>query len=517
VTVAIAAVVLAPAASVAGGTGQRQERLLFVQGARLRTVAPGGGPGKPLGVRTLEPTAPAWSADGTQLAFVANVDGNADLFLAHADGTGVRPIGTTPRAEADPAWAPDGSVLAYVADNRLAILRFTDGARRRLATDGVAIGNPTWSPDGSRIAFSVARADGTAHIYVVPVEGGEAIRVTDGAVMDSDPAWSPGGRFIAFVRRDEAVSPLARLHLMRPDGSELRLFFEDSEPHGDPAWSPRGNRLAFSRGLDAASEIFTIALDGSRLRRLTQNDVPDTDPHWGSVPTRRDLLPDLDQRAPTGLTLTAERGRFKLGFVSATDNVGRGPIWIRGVRASPRKPMEATQLIALASGGVRLIRDAGRIRYTVASSHRHFHLLRFQSYELRRASDFETVAADRKSGFCLADHYGLARARVPVFRPPRFLSNCGQGEPDRLSVEHGTSVGYTDLYPAHFHGQNLDVTALPAGRYWLVHRANPSLRLRELDYMNNSASVLIRLTRPNGGATAPRIHVLRRCESGERC
>jgi hypothetical protein len=179
--------------------------------------------------------------------------------------------------------------------------------------------------------------------------------------------------------------------------------------------------------------------------------------------------------------------------------------------------MAATQLIVLAGGGVRQLRNVGRIQYAAADSHRHFHLLRFQSYELRNARNFHLVATDRKSGFCLADHYGLARARVPAFRAPRFLSSCGQGEPRRLSVDQGTSVGYTDRYPAHFHGQNLDVTDVPAGRYWLVHRANPSHRLRELDYTNNAASVLIRLTWPGSRMEAPRVDVLRRCESADHC
>jgi hypothetical protein len=75
-------------------------------------------------------------------------------------------------------------------------------------------------------------------------------------------------------------------------------------------------------------------------------------------------------------------------------------------------------------------------------------------------------------------------------------------------------VGYTDRYPANFHGQNLDITRVPAGRYVLVHRANPDLALRERDYGNNAASALVRITRREG---VPRVDVLALCPGSERC
>jgi hypothetical protein len=126
------------------------------------------------------------------------------------------------------------------------------------------------------------------------------------------------------------------------------------------------------------------------------------------------------------------------------------------------------------------------------------------------------VVRDRKSGFCLLDHWGRALARIPWRPPPRFVGNCAQRRPTARRVEHGTSADYTDLYPAHFHGQNVDVTRVRAGHYWLVHRANPSGRLRELNNENNAAAVLIRLRWSNGRRSAPMV-ILRSCPAAERC
>ena len=75
-------------------------------------------------------------------------------------------------------------------------------------------------------------------------------------------------------------------------------------------------------------------------------------------------------------------------------------------------------------------------------------------------------------------------------------------------------MGYTDRYPAWFHGQNLDITHVPIGVYVLVHRSNPKLRVRELRYENDAASVRLRLTRPSG---IPHVQVLARCPDSEWC
>jgi hypothetical protein len=84
-------------------------------------------------------------------------------------------------------------------------------------------------------------------------------------------------------------------------------------------------------------------------------------------------------------------------------------------------------------------------------------------------------------------------------------------------VEEGSSVGYTDRYPQFFHGQEVDVTDVPAGRYVVVHRANPERRMRERTYANNVASVLLRLRRPRGAGVPPTVEVLRVCDGTDRC
>ena len=373
---------------------------------------------------------------------------------------------------------------------------------------------------------------------VVSVRDGDlyvgARQVTSGGA-DSDPDWSPDRRRIAFVRQDPGKRSSA-LYVIRRDGSGLVRLTRAAQAVSMPAWSGDGLRIAFAASPLAGGsfDIWTTTLEGAALQRVAGGPAAQVAPTFsrsGKVTFRvvepgepfpvktsdsgtpqvgpRELLPDLDQRAPFRLTMAGT----KLGFASATDNVGEGPVWVRGSRGSATGPMRAQQLVSMSNRSVRTYDDAGRLRYTPSPTHTHWHLLGFQRYELRSV-DGALIVRDRKSGFCLADHYGLAARRVAVFTGGRFFGNCAQGNPGALSVEQGTSIGFTDLYPAHFHGQNLELRGVPAGVYLLVHRANPERRLEELDYTNNDASLRIRLTWSGG---VPHVRTLRTCQSSATC
>jgi hypothetical protein len=324
--------------------------------------------------------------------------------------------------------------------------------------------------------------------------------------------------------------------VIRRDGGGLRRLTRAEQVVTGPAWSGDGRRIAFAASALAGGsfDVWTVQLTGGAPKLVATGPTEQVAPSFranGSVaftvlepgeafPERtsdsgtpqvgpRELLPDFDQRAPFRLAMLGT----KLGFASATDNVGEGPVWVRGRRASATGPMRAQQLVRMSDQSVRSYDDAGRLRYTPSPTHTHWHLLGFQRYELRTL-DGELVVRDRKSGFCLADHYGLAARRVTVFTGGRFYGNCAQGDPGALSVEQGTSIGFTDLYPAHFHGQNLELRGVPAGVYVLVHRANPDQRLEELDYTNNDASLRIRLTWQGG---VPHVEALRACQDSAAC
>ena len=84
-------------------------------------------------------------------------------------------------------------------------------------------------------------------------------------------------------------------------------------------------------------------------------------------------------------------------------------------------------------------------------------------------------------------------------------------------MEQGSSIGYTDRYPALFHGQDVRLTGVPAGRYVIVHRANPGADAQGAALRQQRGVVLVQLTWPHGKGSLPRVTVLKRCQTRESC
>jgi hypothetical protein len=235
---------------------------------------------------------------------------------------------------------------------------------------------------------------------------------------------------------------------------------------------------------------------------------------------KRARLPDLVQELPSELEIsvagTAARPMYRLGFRSAVSNVGRGPLVITGRRASgDAATMTADQVVDRRGAPRAVVRDVGRLRYVVSPDHRHWHLLGFDRYQLRRAGRRAATVSDRKTGFCLGDRYPVLGHRLGAeLHAPVYRSRCGLGERQLMGIQEGISVGYGDDYAATLEGQYLRLTGLSSGRYVLVHRVNANRRLRELRFDNNDASLLLEL---RWRKHQPWVRVLRSCPDSARC
>jgi hypothetical protein len=236
----------------------------------------------------------------------------------------------------------------------------------------------------------------------------------------------------------------------------------------------------------------------------------------GTAGDPRPLLPDLDQAPPSALSIRRHDGTWVLAFGSAVDNVGRGPLVIRGTRRAAGV-MDVRQVIRRTDGS-SVVRDLGPIlRYERAETHSHWHLEAFDRYGLRLAADPSKRVRGTKMGFCLGDRYDADRTRRLPHEPasPRWTHECGRGEPGLRRLEEGISVGYGDDYAPYLEGQFISLAGVSAGRYLLVHTADPRGVLREVTRANNSSSVLLQLRRPPG--ERPRATILATCPGRATC
>jgi dipeptidyl aminopeptidase/acylaminoacyl peptidase len=487
-------VIAAVAAVAAIRPEAREARMLVQSGDDVVAIAPDG-----RRTRLLTGAGDAaYSPDGTLVAF--SRDG--DLWLANADGSGQRRLATTPHvSEWGPVWTPDGKALAYTAQvngaRQIRLFRLPTGPSVRIAAGGGEDWSPSIARNGS-LAL-VSNRSGSPAVYIANGNGTDT-RPFDTAPATTPPAdvrdlaWSPDGRRLAYtVQADDGTTTIDV-----DDGTTQVQVGAAGGQH--PVFSPRGTRIAYD---DGAGALSSVAADGTDLRSLGEGRPLD----WLVVPIGKPLFPNLVQRPPSGLVIMpAARGHWLLGFTSMVDNRGPGALWITARRIGSATVMQVQQRVHLRGSGVRTLPASGELHYTDAPPHYHWHFLGFDHYELRSTRTFSLLVRDRKSGFCIADHYGLA----PGIRhgPPHFLGSCAQFQPKARFVEEGSSVGYTDRYPAFFHGQNVDITGVPGGIYDLVHRVNQAMRLHELRYDNDAASVRIRLRWIQG---TPRVTVLKSC------
>jgi hypothetical protein len=219
----------------------------------------------------------------------------------------------------------------------------------------------------------------------------------------------------------------------------------------------------------------------------------------GTTAGAPELLPDLLQERPQDLSVQRVRGRQLLGFRSAVQNVGDGPLIIIGSRPGrTTRDMQASQLVVRTGGAVRRVAGVGFLRYVPSSDHSHWHFLPFERYELRSQATGARIVRDRKSGFCLGDRYRVEPRLANAVAVPVYVSRCGLNRPALLQIREGISVGWADDYAAYLDSQHIDVTDVAAGRYLLVHTVNPTGRIVEKSRANNQASVRIALTRTGG-------------------
>jgi Tol biopolymer transport system component/formylglycine-generating enzyme required for sulfatase activity len=223
---------------------------------------------------------PAWSPDGSRIAFVSERDGNADIYVMNADGSDPQRLTTSESEDSGPAWSPDGSRIAFTSEqdgNADIHVMDADGSDpQRLTTSESEDSAPTWSPDGARIAF-VSERDGNADIHVMNADGSDPQRLTTNESDDQQPAWSPDGSRIAFASDRYGDSDI---YIMDSNGQDQRWLMQDYARNTNPTWVPESRYIAFVSDRDGTHEIYVTDSNDYEPHRITFNETDDWDPAW---------------------------------------------------------------------------------------------------------------------------------------------------------------------------------------------------------------------------------------------
>jgi TolB protein len=201
--------------SSAGSFGVYQDIILSFITTGVRAAPAAGDPAK-------QNYLPAWSPDGTKLAFTSQRDGNPEIYVMNKDGSGLRRMTNNPAIDVSPTWSPTGSQLAWTSDRtgkpKIYIMN-ADGTGQRTLVGDPDSDRPTWSRGKfNEIAYASKTGPGY-DIKIYSFATGEATRITDGIGSNESPAFSPNGRHIAFT---STRSGKAQLFTVDRDGNNLR-------------------------------------------------------------------------------------------------------------------------------------------------------------------------------------------------------------------------------------------------------------------------------------------------------
>ncbi len=243
----------------------------------------------------------------TRLAFVADATKNKEVYLSDYDGYNADRLTSDKSIVLSPRWSPDGKRIIYNSykDDKGPKLYMRDlhtGAVKTISgRPGLNIG-ATWSPDGTRVALTLTEK-GNSDIFLIDLNGNIVKQLTDHWAIDVSPAFSPDGSKMAFVSNRAGGTP--QIYVMTvSDGSLERITFE-SKYCTSPSWSSR-NRIAFAAQSNGGLDIYTIAPDGSQLRRVTSGTGNNEDPCWS--PDGRYIVFSSNRTGRYHLFVTNETG-----------------------------------------------------------------------------------------------------------------------------------------------------------------------------------------------------------------
>jgi Tol biopolymer transport system component len=227
---------------------------------------------------------PAWSADGTKIAFFSERDIiEAEIYVMNADGTGQTRLTNNPYPDHAPVWSPDGTKIAFqsrrVGNYEIYVMNADGTGQIDISNNPAFDVSPSWSPDGTKIAFTSTR-EGGYQIWVMNPDGTGVTKLTytgDNQLAD----WSPDGTRIVFVSWRDGN---AEIYVMNSDGTGQTRLTNNAAEDGSPCWSPDGTKIAFDSLRDGNAEIYVMNADGTEQTNISNNPAMDGAPSWQPIP-----------------------------------------------------------------------------------------------------------------------------------------------------------------------------------------------------------------------------------------